>query len=154
MIQVIIKHKRLFYGILGIATILTGCIKGTDDAMPLAQPQGKFAGQFYRVHRNNTTQKRDTVKVSLELELTNDTFKITGDTSKHAGSKGTFNYNQSYIEWLDSTVPVGTNSLNLPKYHLHGLYQYVYDNVRLEFAASTYPVDTLTYIYRLKRITN
>ncbi|MFD1257603.1 hypothetical protein ACFQ3S_12415 [Mucilaginibacter terrae] len=143
--------RRLLYFLLGIAAALSGCIKGNDDATPVIQPQGKFTGQYYRVHRNNTTQVKDTIKANLTLDLTSNTFTITGDTSKHAGSKGTFNYNQSYIEWIDSTVPVGTNSLDLPKYHLHGLYQYVYNGSSLEFAASTYPIDTLIYIYKLKK---
>jgi hypothetical protein len=143
--------KILLYTILGIAAIASGCIKGNDDATPVIQPQGRFTGQFYRIHRNNSTQVKDTVKANLTLDLTGNTFKITGDTSKHAGSTGTFNYNQSYIEWIDSTVPVGTNSLTLPKYHLHGLYQYIYNGTDLQFAASTYPVDTLTYVYKLKK---
>ncbi|WP_345951667.1 hypothetical protein ABDD95_09580 [Mucilaginibacter sp. PAMB04274] len=126
-------------------------MKDNSDTTPVVQPQGKFTGQFYRIHRNANTQVKDTVKAEIVLDLVSNTFKVTGDTTKHAGSNGKFNYNQSYMEWIDSTVPIGSNSLNLPKYHLHGLYQYVYNGTNLEFAASTYPVDTLIYLYKLKK---
>ena len=137
-----------------VTAVVTGCIKARDTANPVLQPQGSFTGDFYRIHTNFQSKVKDTIKLTLGLELVNNTYKITGDTSKHAGSKGTFNYNQSYIEWTDGTLPIGANGLKMPKYHLYGPYLYFYDGTKLEFRATTYPIDTLTYIYKLKKITN
>lgn len=140
--------KRLFYILLSICAVVTGCIKDDGDATPAIQPAGKFTGQFIRIHTNQRSLAKDTVRVNVQLELVNNTFKITGDTTKHAGSKGVFNYNQSYIQWIDETVPAGMNSINLPKYHLNGTYNYLYSGSTFKFEAYN---DTLLYHYDLKR---
>lgn len=145
--------KTLLYVLFGLNFLASGCIKNTDDSDPIAPPQGKFAGKFFRIHRSLNTQTRDTTKIDVTLELVNNTFKFTGDTSKHAGSYGNFNYNQSYIEWIDNTVPAGVNSTTLPKPHLNGLYAYIYNGVDFRFSASSIP-DTLTYYYEFKRQAN
>jgi hypothetical protein len=146
--------KQLFYlfMLFGVVTLSTGCLKGNDaDVTPVTAPQGVFAGQFVRIHLNPANNKRDTIKLPIGLELTNANFKITGDTTKHAGSYGTFSYNGSYIQWVDSTVPAGVNAINLPKYHLHGLYLYAQDATKLQFQASN---DTLLYFYDLTKTSN
>ena len=141
--------RKLTYVLLCVAALATGCLKEDNDTTtPIVQPQGKFAGKFWRIHRTINTNKTDTLKLDVQLELTNNNFQITGDTSKHAGSKGTFDYNNAYIQWTDSTVPTGSNSLKLPKIHLHGLYQYNYNGSDFRFAASN---DTLFYYYELKK---
>lgn len=143
----------LLYILLGLTTIAAGCIKDTNDNDPIEPPQGKFAGKFFRIHRSPNSQIRDTTRLDVTLELVNNTYKFTGDTSKHAGSYGNFNYNQSYIEWADNTVPAGVNSTTLPKPHLNGLYAYVYNGSDFKFSASSKP-DTLTYYYEFKKLTN
>jgi hypothetical protein len=145
--------KQLLYIFLGITILSAGCIKNTNDSNPVAPPQGKFAGKFFRIHRSLNSFVNDTVKIDVTMEMVNDTFKFTGDTSKHAGSYGKFNYNQSYIEWVDNTVPAGVNSTTLPKPHLNGLYPYLYDGITFKFGASSVP-DTLTYYYELKKQAN
>ncbi|UEG52094.1 hypothetical protein LLH06_14100 [Mucilaginibacter daejeonensis] len=143
--------KQLLYLLIGVASLSAGCMKDNDsDVTPVAAPQGSFSGQFIRIHLNRTTNKRDTIKLPIGLEMVNNTFKITGDTTKHAGSFGTFSYNSSYIQWVDATVPTGANALNLPKYHLHGIYLYAQDATKLQFQASN---DTLLYFYDLTKAT-
>jgi len=145
--------KPLLYFLLCIAALATGCIKNTDDYDPVTPPQGKFTGKFFRIHRSLNSQIRDTTKIDLSIELSGNTYKFTGDTSKHAGSYGNFNYNQSYIEWIDNTVPAGVNSTTLPKPHLNGLYAYIYNGTDFRFSASSMP-DTLTYYYEFKKQAN
>jgi len=145
--------KPILYILLGVVALVSGCIKNNDDSDPVETPQGKFAGKFFRIHRSLNSQKRDTIKLDVSMELVNNTYKFTGDTSKHAGSYGNFNYNQSYIEWVDNTVPAGVNSTTLPKPHLNGLYAYIYNGTDLRFSASSIP-DTLTYYYEFKKQAN
>ncbi len=140
-------NRQLLSILLAIAFTGTGCLK-TGDSAPLLQPQGKFAGRFLKIHLNLLTKKQDTTSYNVEMELVNLTFKFTGDTSRHAGSKGKFNYNEAYIQWEDSTVPAGTNSVNLPKPHLNGTYIYHYNGAELDFTAQN---DTLKYYYDLKK---
>ena len=70
--------KRLFYILLSISAVATGCIKDDGDATPVVQPTGKFAGQFIRIHTNKQSLAKDTIRVSVQLELVNNTFKIVG----------------------------------------------------------------------------
>jgi hypothetical protein len=140
--------KQLIYLLLVTAALATGCLKDDNANISIPEPQGNFSGKFIRAHINPRTLARDTVRLNIQMELTGNTFKITGDTSVHAGSKGTFQYNQSLIQWTDTTVPAGTTSVNLPKYHLNGIYQYNYNGTDFKFAASN---DTLTYYYELKK---
>jgi len=144
---------HLLYILLCVLVLAGGCIKNTDDSNPVVAPQGKFVGKFFRIRRSLNAQIRDTTKIDVSLELTNNTYKFTGDTSKHAGSNGNFNYNQSYIEWIDNTVPAGVNSTLLPKPHLNGLYAYIYNGTDFKFSASSIP-DTLTYYYEFKKQAN
>jgi hypothetical protein len=146
------KHTKLYF-LLCVAALATSCIKNDSDYGPVVPPQGKFAGKFFRIYRSLNSQKRDTTRLDVTMELTGSNYKFTGDTSKHAGSYGNFNYNQSYIEWIDNTVPAGVNSTTLPKPHLNGLYAYVFNGTDLKFSASSNP-DTLTYYYEFKKQAN
>ena len=144
--------KQILCLLTGLAAVAAGCMKtSNDDVTPVLQPQGKFSGTFQRIHYAPATKKYDTVKLNFQLELVSNTFKVTGDTTKHAGSNGTFGYNTAQIQWIDVTVPTGSNALNLPKYHLYGNYNYAYDGTALKFEAFN---DTLKYYYDLKKTTN
>jgi hypothetical protein len=146
-----IMKKQLLFTLISLGVLTTGCLKQNNDTTPVVQPQGKFSGTFYRIHKAPTVAKFDTIKLSMQIELLSNTFKITGDTTKHAGSFGNFDYNQSQIQWIDATVPAGSSTVKLPKYHLNGIYNYSYNGTALKFEAYN---DTLKYFYDLKKQAN
>ncbi|WCT13996.1 hypothetical protein [Mucilaginibacter jinjuensis] len=121
-----------------------------NDTTPTPVPTGTFSGEFRVVHLNPLTQKLDTTKRSnLTLTISQSTgYKVTGDTVLyHAGSYGDFALNGTYIQFIDKTVPANATG-TLPKIHLAGTYQYIYDGTNFQFQAAS---DTLAYQYILKK---
>jgi hypothetical protein len=83
----------------------TGCVKTTPpntDNYPL----GIFSGKFTVIHKSKATSKLDTMSAKLKLELSTSTgFTITGDTTIHAGSYGSFSENAVNMIFNDATYP-------------------------------------------------
>jgi len=137
---------KLNYLVPFLAVLIAGCTKNVQQ-QPVQLPTGTFAGQFLRVHVNTTTLKYDTVKANLQLSLSATTgFKVTGDTTLHAGSYGSYAVNAYYMQFNDQTI--NTPSLST-KYHLNGVYQYEYNGSQLDIVASY--SDTLSYQYILTK---
>jgi len=139
---------KLNYLLPLFAVIMAGCSKtGTDNnAIPL--PTGSFTGQFLRIHKAIDDVKYDTVKATLQLSLSSATgFKITGDTTLHAGSFGAYAVDGLYIQFVDQTA---STKLTPAKYHLQGIYDYAYDGTNLTIFASY--ADTLSFQYRFKKV--
>ncbi|MBS7564616.1 hypothetical protein KHS38_09375 [Mucilaginibacter sp. Bleaf8] len=143
--------KRLLYALPIVLGLAAGCSK-TEDIPPPVQPQGAFSGTFLKLRNPrvvNSKQVWDTTKINLNLTLTGNNFAVTGDTTKHAGSKGPFAYDGAYMQFQDATVPANTKDITkLPKIHLAGIFRYQYDGTRLQVLAQT---DTLVHFYDLKK---
>ncbi|QJD94782.1 hypothetical protein HH214_02265 [Mucilaginibacter robiniae] len=145
------KKRILPFALIALLGLSAGCLKSKqEDATPVVQPQGTFSGQFTRYHYNRINNSVDSLKISLSLLLSSSNFSVGGDTTKHAGSHGTFQYDNTYLTFADNTVPA-TNTTPvtlLPKIHLIGSYVYAYDGITLQLRASN---DTLIYYYNLKK---
>jgi hypothetical protein len=139
-------NKRLIFLVTMSAILSTGCFKAKNDTVPLPVPQGNFSGQFSYIHkRPGSVVKYDTSKAQLVLTLANNRFKITGDTATlHAGSRGLFGMDAYYMQFADSTVYQSPT-----KFHLHGVYQYLYDGTALQIGASS--GDSLSVFYDLRK---
>src|SRR5258707_3634812 len=111
-------------------------------------PEGTFTGKFKYTHEHAQTGAVDSATAIIQLQIEQNTgFKVTGDTSLHAGSYGSYLVNSSYtaIDFKDKTFPTtGTPA----KYHLNGVYSYSYDGTNLSIAAFG-AFDTLSYVYTL-----
>ncbi|WP_295767209.1 hypothetical protein [uncultured Mucilaginibacter sp.] len=143
-------RKHLVYVLLSAAMGLSSCLKGPEpDSTPAIQPQGNFAGQFTKIHRNALNNKRDTVKLNIQLKLTGNKYEVINTDERHAASNGAFEYNRQFIVWYDNTITTAAN-LNLPPYHLHGQFAYHFDGSNFSFSASDY-ADTVKYVYALKK---
>jgi hypothetical protein len=130
-----------------LAVLITGCAKVNQDQPVVQLPTGTFTGQFFRIHANATTKGFDTLKANLQLSLSASTgFKVTGDTTLHAGSFGSYAVNAYYIQFNDQTV--NTPSL-ATKYHLNGVYNYEYNGTQLAIYVDY--TDTLSYQYILTK---
>lgn len=146
---------KLFYFLLCVLTALFyGCSINKTAAPAPVTPSGTFTGQFTFLHLHSYTAKIDTLTCSLQLVMQPATgYKVTGDTSTlHAGSYGTYIFGSDYteIDFFDKTYPAGSTPL---KNHLSGVYQYTYDGSTLQMIAYG-PLDTLSYIYNLKKTGN
>jgi hypothetical protein len=134
------KLKQLFF--LPLALMLcAGCLKDTTSNVTVTPPIGSYSGTFIRLHKN-AQGVVDTVKGNINLTLDPSTgFTLTGDTSKHAASKGTYNYDSSNILFTDKSAPS-------TKIHLNGYYVYGANSTQLQIQQST---DTLGVLYDLKK---
>ncbi|GAB2693392.1 hypothetical protein GCM10027037_16060 [Mucilaginibacter koreensis] len=148
------KHLLLLLGFVGMMS--AGCLKKSEPAPAPAAPTGTFTGQFIRYHKKlvNNAYQYDTLRTNVTVKLTSDGYKynMTGDTTIHSGSNGTFAYDANYIRFNDVLLP--SNLATEPvKPHLVGLYAYAYDgtNFILERA---YQPDTLRLRYNLKKTAN
>lgn len=140
------KLKYVFF--LPLLVLLSaGCLKNNNadnNATPV--PTGTFSGQFIRLHKNQAGVI-DTVKASLVLTLDVKTgYKVTGDTTKHAGSYGDFALDPNYFLFDDKTYNATGPNL---KSHLTGQYLYAYDGTRLQLQQTS--IDTLTLFYDLTK---
>jgi hypothetical protein len=137
--------KNLFGLLIILLVIVAGCSK--QEETPVIIPQGKFSGSFTRLHLNKTNNKVDTLKANLIVTFSTTTgYAVLSDTSiVHAGSKGSYTVDPVYIQFGDSTIPVGPVPTT-GKTHLAGIYEYVYTGNSLKFGKSN---DTLGYFYDL-----
>lgn len=137
---------KLFYLLPFAAFILfaTSCSKINDNQPTVVLPTGNFTGQFLKIHLNSTTSRYDTSKAALQLSLSQSTgFAITGDTATlHAGSHGSYAANAYYIQFIDQTYNAAKPS---SKYHLQGVYNYLYNGTQLVMYVSF--ADTLSLQY-------
>jgi hypothetical protein len=146
------KKSLLF---LSFALLAFGCQPKTVDPTPSIAPEGTFTGQFRLYHLNQKTGIVDTpVKVNdLVLNMESATgFKVTGDTTLHAGSYGGFVITESLnqVQFNDKTFPTsGTPA----KVHLAGLYGYTYDGINLTLETQG-ALDTLEYYYKMTKTGN
>jgi len=124
------KRNLFFLLPLLVLVILVEACSTKSDPITIPAPLGTFTGTGKLLVKKSGSSTYDTVKkASLVITLTTpNNFKVTGDTlTVHAGSKGLFSYNGSYIQFLDSTYKAGPQA----KIHLVGVYQYIYDNTNL-----------------------
>jgi hypothetical protein len=138
-----LKLNYLF-PLLMLLIILVGCVK--NNVPPVVLPTGTFTGTFTRIHLNPVNNKLDTIKANLTLTLSAATgFAVTGDTTRHAGSHGSYAVDGQNIAFSDATLPA--NSTTIPaKIHLNGLYGYNYSSPSLQIGFSS---DTLAVLYNL-----
>jgi len=141
--------KRAFILFLPFVVMLAaGCLKSADNSTTTFNaPAGTFTGVFTKLRYNNAKQKYDTTKANLTLTLTLATgYTVTGDTTLHAGSKGSYSVDPNNILFGDATL---NSAASAGKTHLSGLYQYGYDGTNFNIQA-TYS-DTLGFFYQLKK---
>jgi hypothetical protein len=143
------KHK-LLYLLLILMVLGTSCLKKAT-VVPVAEPSGVFSGQFRLLERKSGASAIDTLeKATISISLNGGTkaYTVTGDTSVHAGSFGTYTISSPYILFTDKTYPTtGTPT----KTHLNGTYQYYYDGTTFQMLAGN---DTLNLQYDLKKTSN
>jgi len=123
---------KLFY-LLPIAAFIffaSACSKINDNQPTVVLPTGTFTGQFLKIHLNPVTSKYDTSTAALQLTLSQSTgFTVTGDTTTlQAGSYGSYAANAYYIQFVDQTYNAAKPS---SKYHLQGVYNYLYNGTQL-----------------------
>lgn len=142
---------------MGAAVMLAGCLKSssnTSGTTPLVL-NGTFTGTYTRYHVNANRAGYDTVKgnISVVLNSTGYKYNVTGDTSKHAPSRGSYGYDASTVQFNDSTYAYTSLSANAnlgKKPHLAGVYTYIFDGTNLQLRQD-YASDTLFYYYSLKK---
>lgn len=146
--------KKFYLPIIGMLMLTAGCFsnKASNSVVPTA-PNGTFTGPFARYHHVAGKTGYDTLKGTLTVSINSSiyTYKVSGDTTVHAGSKGTFAYNSAYIVFNDSTFSQAIYNAGVKaKPHLAGQYAYSYDGSTLQLLQE-YPLDTLVYEYNLKK---
>lgn len=136
--------------LLGTGIMVTGCLSDKNENTPIPSPNGKFDGKFKVLRKKVTGSGYDTAyTANIRLTISPDSgYRVTGDTTKHAGSKGDFEYNYYYIGFDDNTYKTTST-----KYHLNGVYAYYYDGNLLQIARKS-DLDTLRLQYDLKKATN
>jgi hypothetical protein len=123
---------KIFY-LLPIAAFIlfaSACTKINDNQPAVVLPTGTFTGQFLKIRLNPVTSKYDTSTAALQLTLSQSTgFTVTGDTTTlHAGSYGSYAANAYYIQFVDQTYNAAKPG---SKYHLQGVYNYLYNGTQL-----------------------
>ncbi|HTH81460.1 MAG TPA: hypothetical protein VL490_00910 [Mucilaginibacter sp.] len=126
---------------------VAACVKSKDPSLDpnYSYPLGNFTGKFTVIHKNSWTSKYDTASASIKLVLsTSIGFAVSGDTTIHAPSYGSFSENAVNMIFNDVTYP----ATGFPKKtHLAGLYAYTYDGMNLQITGNV--ADTLHYKYVL-----
>jgi hypothetical protein len=143
------KKNNLIY-LLPLLLLAAGCHKPSNnpDSTSL-YPLGTFTGQFMRIHKK-PAMGYDTTKANLQLVLSTVTgYAITGDTSVHAPSYGSFSETATYMLFNDVTY---TAMGKQKKTHLAGEYIYAFDGLKLKISAPN--GDSLVYKYELTKIKN
>jgi len=140
----------LLPALLVLSLFATGCLSN-KTSNPVPYPSGTFEGQFRLLHKKLNDSKIDTLKkATIQLVLESGVgYKVLGDTATvHAGSKGHYGINATYIAFDDETYPkTGTPA----KIHLYGNYLYNYDG-STNLIILVNQGDTLNYRYDLKRV--
>jgi len=134
------KQKlHYLFPLLILFTLIAGCVK--DTSAPVVLPVGNFAGTFTRVHLNPYTNKIDTITAKLNIAMSATTgYAVTGDTTHHAASHGSYIVDGVNIQFTDLTLPTNLSAATpVTKTHLSGLYQYVYSapSLVIQFANDT-----------------
>jgi len=141
--------RTLLYLTPLLVAYLAGCTKKT----PVTNYQspsfaGTYSAAFVRLHTNQTTGKSDTVTANLTLTMdAAGNFTVTGDTTQHAGSYGTYSlgYTDDLI-FTDKTLPAtGTPT----KSHLSG--DYLYTNATNALGLKKVVGDSILYTYYLTK---
>src|SRR5579875_1661214 len=95
--------KKYLLPFLGSIILTAGCMGSkTAATVAPAAPIGTFTGKFARYHINAAHTGYDSVTSTVTLVMTGSpkyTYKITGDTSIHAGSHGNFGYTTTYFQF-------------------------------------------------------
>lgn len=139
------KLKHLFFLPLALM-LVAGCMKSQDPNANTSPPTGTFTGTFLSLHKKASGNGFDSVQANITLSLDPASgFKLTGDTTKHAGSFGDFAYDAANFLFNDKTV-----STSNKKIHLNGYYLYGYNGSQLQLQ-QIYS-DTLGYFYTLKKM--
>lgn len=147
--------KKYFLLLTVAAMFAASCTsnKATSTVAPDA-PSGTFTGSYLRLHINKARTGYDSLKATATIVITASpgyTYKVTGDTTYLAQSKGHYAYNTAYMLFTDSTYTTSVSSAGLTvKPHLVGQYAYAYDGTILQLL-QVYPSDTLVYQYNLKK---
>jgi len=140
------KHKLLYF-LLSLMILGTACVKSVPPT-PVQIPAGTFTGQFRLLYRKTGATAIDTTQlatINISLNDLTKAYAVTGDTSVHAGSFGTYAIAPPYILFTDKTYPTtGTPT----KTHLNGTYEYYYDGSTLQMLAGS---DTTNFQYDLKK---
>jgi len=145
--------NKIIYLLPLLLVLIAGCTKKYNDpdkwANDSGYPLGMFTGTFIRIHKNPVTLKYDTITAALKLVLsTNTGFAVSGDTTIHAGSYGSFKEDITNIWFIDVTSPVNYTP---KKTHLSGTYTYTYNRsyLMIENAVKS---DTLSCVYHLTKM--
>ena len=141
---------KIFY-LLPIAAFIlfaSACTKINDNQPAVVLPTGTFTGQFLKIRLNPVTSKYDTSTAALQLTLSQSTgFTVTGDTTTlHAGSYGSYAANAYYIQFVDQTYNAAKPG---SKYHLQGVYNYLYNGTQLVMYVNY--ADTLSLQYNFAK---
>jgi len=140
--------KRIIPYLLPLCFVLVltaGCVKQQDNP-PVVLPAGNFSGTYLQIHLNPTTGKKDTTQGNLNIAMSSTTgYAVTGDTSKHAASHGSYAVDGVNIQFIDQTLP---SIITKPpaKIHLAGIYQYGYNSPNLQIVFQN---DTLAILYNM-----
>jgi len=142
------RRSSYLLPLLLIIILAVGCAKSADTTSNIVLPVGTFTGQFTRIHLNLRTNKIDTIHANLTLTMAAATgYAISGDTTYHAASHGSYVVDGINIAFSDQTLPTSTTSTTPPtKTHLNGVYSYVYSTSSMQI---TFSSDTLVYTYIL-----
>jgi len=140
------KLNYLFPILLLLGT--AGCVKTSNDPSTIDIPVGNFTGQFTRIHLNPNTNKLDTIKANITLNMGTATgYVVGGDTTNHAASYGSYVVDGQNIAFSDHTLPSTTTITTPPvKIHLNGIYQYQYAPPVLQIGVQN---DTISFFYNL-----
>ncbi len=134
----------------GFGLVGAGCVhNNTSSNIVPAAPSGTFTGQYIQVRLNSAKSTYDTLRANIQLTFnsSNYGYQVTGDTTVHAGSNGTYAYDGTYIVLNDKTYP----KTGVPaKPHLAGTYAYIYDGTTFQMARNSFS-DTLRVLYNLTR---
>jgi len=148
------KNKFCYLPLLLLA-ITSGCVNQKNPTpAPEQAPQGTFNGKFTRYVRHLSGKVDSSATANLQLSMQPATgFKVTGDTATvHAGSYGGYSTNTQSAQILFNDV-TNPPTINPPKTHLNGIYNYRYDGTTFQMAVFG-PADTITYYYKFTKTGN
>ena len=138
--------------LISISLLSSGCFaNNSSNPVPVTTSfsNGTYAGKFTSLHLHQKTGVTDTTVINLQLTITGaNGFQITGDTTLHAASNGTYNIGaNSYVLFTDKALPINAAG---SKIHLNGIYLYNYTGTTLSLGTAS-AFDTLKYFYDFKK---
>jgi len=140
--------RYLLYFLGALLTFATACVKTVPYVPPATPTTGTYIGTFKHLYRATNTVPFDTIakaSVTMSLDATAGTFKVTADTTKIlAGSYGTYTFDSGYMVFSDATYP----KTGVPtKTHLSGYYAYAVSGTQFNLVGAV--ADTAGYVYQL-----